>query len=559
MSVTSLKLNPDLVGRMSLQTATIREFNELRSEGLIGENSGALQVTQNRTGYDEPIVQQDMLRFWSERTNTQWWAMMEDGEFGQQAASYLTQMTAEKRQIAADYLSSFHTVSDALQAHLGNQEGVEADLDQLLDNAAAGRAPTSNADGSRVEHAEQIQSFWQAQQANISDVEQQYEALKTFPQHLSEWLNDKQIERPAQLDAMVEKHRYSGFNGVRERSDALKESYHFNIQDGKEAQQVLPSELNDTGSKTGISILDGIVFSLPVHEDYTKRSIEMALMMGNAGSMKRALATGMMQQEQQSQFAKYSNIYSTVSANIQAQMQSIEPSMSLQEILDNLSAGKDPAMLPGDNLHPDADKIRDLTNKFGGLINAVQTQQQQFEDSSKTVGEWLKKGENSQLLDQMVYNKFGLEPWEVGTNSRLLRESNSHPGLAFFQQQGEDYRQKVMDEAVERRDRLESQLFRITGGDGTLDLDTVLHNFRFNLPLGLMENGEIHDASYSLKTFVEDNMDDIANHIDWSWVLGEQENLTMIDYNQWMGYDRAEKIAEPVVDWLLESLRSKKF
>ncbi|SBT17611.1 hypothetical protein MGA5115_01727 [Marinomonas gallaica] len=29
MSVTSLKLNPDLVGRMSLQTATIQEINEL--------------------------------------------------------------------------------------------------------------------------------------------------------------------------------------------------------------------------------------------------------------------------------------------------------------------------------------------------------------------------------------------------------------------------------------------------------------------------------------------------------------------------------------------------
>ncbi|WP_425642158.1 hypothetical protein ACPUEK_02030 [Marinomonas gallaica] len=559
MSITSIKLNPDLVGRVSQNTATVREFNELRSEGLIGEQSGALQETNPRNSYDDPIVQQEKLRFWSERTNTQWWAMMEDGEHGQQAANYLAQMTAEKRQLAADYLANFNDLADALQAHLGDQAGGEGDLDQLLDNVAAGRAPTLNADGSSVEHAEQIQPFWQAQQANISEVEQQYEGLKSFPQHLSEWLNDKHIERSAEVDAMVEKHRYSGLNGLREHSEALKESYRFNIRDGEEAQKIVPSELGGLRSKDNFSLFDALLFSFPVHEDYTKRSIQMALILGDAGAMKNALATGMMQQEQQSQLAKYSNIYGTLSANIQGQMQSIEPSMSLQEILDNLASGKDPAMLPGDNLHPDADKIRDVTAKFAGLINAVQTQQQQFESTPKTVKEWLAEGKNSQMLDQMVYNKFGLEPWEVGTNSRLLRDSNSHPGLAFFQQQGEDYRQKVMDEAVERRDRLESQLFRITGGGGTLDLDTVLHNFRFNLPLGLMEIDEIHDASYSLKAFIEDNMDDIANHIDWSWVLGEQENLTMIDYSQWMGYDRAEKIAEPVVDWLLESLRSKKF
>ena len=558
MSVTSLKLNPDLVGRVSQNTATVREFNELRSEGLIGEQSGALQETNPRNSYDDPIVQQEKLRFWSERTNTQWWAMMEDGAVGQQAAAYLAQMTTEKRQTAADYLASFHDLSNALQADLSDVSG-SADLDQLLDNVAAGRSPTLNADGSSVEFAEQIEQFWQAQQTKISEVEQQYEDLKAFPQHLSEWLDSKQIERSTEVDAMVEKHRYSGLNGLREHSEALKESYRFNIRDGEEAQKIAPSELGGIRSKDNFSLFDALLFSFPVHEDYTKRSIQMALMMGDAGAMKNALATGMMQQEQQSQLAKYSNIYGTLSANIQGQMQGIEPSISLQEILDNLAAGKDPAMLPGDNLHPDADKIRDVTAKFAGLINAVQTQQQQFESAPKTVKEWLAEGKNSQMLDQMVYNQFSLEPWESGSNSRMFRDSASAPGLNFFIHQGEEYQQKIIDEAVERRDRLEKELFRYTGGDSALDLETVLHNFRFNLPLGLMENGEIHDTSYSLKAFIEDNMDDIANHIDWSWVLGEQENLTMIDYNSWMDYDRAADIADPVVDWLLESLRSKKF
>ncbi|CUB03825.1 hypothetical protein [Marinomonas fungiae] len=556
MSVTSLKLNPDLVGRVSQNTVTVREFNELRSEGLIGEQSGALQETNSRNSYDDPIVQQEKLRFWSERTNTQWWAMMEDGAVGQQAAAYLAQMTTEKRQTAADYLASFHDLSNALQADLSDVSG-SADLDQLLDNVAAGRSPTLNADGSNVEFAEQIEQFWQSHQTEISDVETQYNNLKAFPQHLSEWLDSKQIERSAEVDAMVEKHRYSGLNGLREHSDALLGSFRFNIRDDEGAQMMVPGELGSISQKDNFSMFDSLVFSFPVHEDYTKRAIQMALMMGDAGAMKNALATGMMQQEQQSQLAKYSNIYGTLSANIQGQMQGIEPSISLQEILDNLAAGKDPAMLPGDSLHPDADKIRDVTAKFAGLINAVQTQQQQFESAPKTVKEWLAEGKNSQMLDQMVYNQFSLEPWESGSNSRMFRDSASAPGLNFFIHQGEEYQQKIIDEAVERRDRLEKELFRYTGGDSALDLETVLHNFRFNLPLGLMKNGEIHDASYSLKAFIEDNMDDIANHIDWSWVLGEQENLTMIDYSQWMGYDRAEKIAEPVVDWLLESFRKK--
>lgn len=64
-----------------------------------------------------------------------------------------------------------------------------------------------------------------------------------------------------------------------------------------------------------------------------------------------------------------------------------------------------------------------------------------------------------------------------------------------------------------------------------------------------MASGEINNASYFLKTFVEDNMDDIAHYIDWSWFFGEQENLTIIDYNHWMGYDGAEKTAGPAVDW----------
>lgn len=556
MSTISSKWNPELWASLNDKTATVREFHELKAEGLIGESSDAYQETKWRDSVDEPKIQDEKLRFWSERTNTQWWAMMEDGAVGQQAAGYLAQMTTEKRQTAADYLASFHDLSNALQADLSDVGG-SADLDQLLDNAAAGRSPTLNADGSSVEFAEQIEQFWQSHQTEISAVETQYNDLKAFPQHLSEWLDDKQIERSAEVDAMVEKHRYSGLNGLREHSDALLGSFRFNIRDDQGAQMMVPGELGSISQKDNFSMFDSLVFSFPVHEDYTKRAIQMALMMGNAGAMKNALATGMMQQEQQILLSKYSNIYSTLSANIGAQMQSIEPSLSLQDILDDLKAGEDPAMLPGDNLHPQADKINEIVDKFAGLIDAVQTQQQQFESAPKTVKDWLSEGENSQMLDQMVYNQFGLEPWESGSNSRMFRDSASAPGLNFFIHQGEEYQQKIIDEAVERRDRLEKELFRYTGGDSALDLETVLHNFRFNLPLGLMENGGLHDASYSLKAFIEDNMDNIANHIDWSWVLGEQENLTMIDYHSWMSYDRAADIADPVVDWLLESFRKK--
>lgn len=556
MTSVSSRMDPSLWGSISNKTATARELQELKAEGLIGENSDAYQETQWRKSADEPQIQNEKLRFWSERTNTQWWAMMEDGAVGQQAAAYLAQMTTEKRQIAADYLASFHDLSNALQEDLSDVGG-SADLDQLLDNAAAGRAPTLNADGSSVEFAEQIEQFWQSHQAEISDVENQYDDLKAFPQHLSEWLDDRQIERSAEVDAMVEKHRYSGLNGLREHSDALLGSFRFNILDDEGAQMMVPSELGNISQKDNFSLFDSMAFSFPVNEDYAKRAIQMALMMGDAGAMKNALATGMMQREQQTLLSKYSNIYSTLSANISTQMQGIEPSMSLQDILDNLAEDKDPATLPGDTLHPQADKINDLVDKFAGLINAVQTQQQQFEETPKTVTEWLAEGENSQMLDQMVYNQFGLEPWESGSNSRLSRDSASAPGLEFFINQDEEYQQKIIQEAVERRDRLEKELFRYTAGDDSLDLETVLHNFRFNLPLGLMENGEIHDAGYSLKAFIEDNMDDIANHIDWSWVLGEQENLTMIDYQSWMSYDRAADIADPVVDWLLESFRKK--
>lgn len=558
------KMNPDLWGRLNDKTATVREFNELKAEGLIGASSDAYQERQMRTSTDEPLVQNEKLRFWSERTNTQWWAMMEDGAVGQQAANYLAQMTLEKRQTAADYLANFKNLSDALEEQVGRDNNV--DLDQLLDNAAAGRAPTVNADGSSVALAEHITPFWQTHQEQIQQVENQYQDVKNFPQHLSDWLDHKHIERSTELDAMVEKHRYSGLNGLREQSDALLESFRFNIRDGEGdaqgAQMIAPSELGSIKDKDNFSMFDALNFSFPVHEDYAKRTVEMALRMGDAGAMKNVLATGRMQQEQQNLLANYHNLYSTLSANISVQMQNIEPTLSLQQMLDNLSDGKDPAMLAGDNLHPHADKIHSIVNTFSGLFSAVQTQQQQLEARPKTVNEWLAQGQNNQMLDQMVYNQFGLEPWEKGENSRLLRNSDSTAGMGFslFSQQDPDlneYKEQAMAEAIERRDRLDAALFRITGGASELDLETVLDNFRFGRPLGTMENGEIHPKSNALTDFVEDNMKDISHHIDWSWIFGEQENLTMIDYSSWMKHDRAEDIAEPVVDWLLESLRKK--
>lgn len=128
-------------------------------------------------------------------------------------------MTSEKRQTGADYLANFKNLSDALDEHVGPDNN--ADLDQLLDNAAAGRAPTVNEDGASVALAEQITQLWQTHQEQIQQVENQYQDVKNFPQHLSEWLDHKHIERSTELDAMVEKHRYSGLNGLREQSHAL--------------------------------------------------------------------------------------------------------------------------------------------------------------------------------------------------------------------------------------------------------------------------------------------------------------------------------------------------
>lgn len=540
-------------GQIHAHSATRSEFQELKAEGLVGENSSGLNVMSVDTMDRFRVTQ------WSEELNSLWWGLSGEGELGQKAAGYLEQMTGERRQIATDYMDQFFSLSNTLGEKLQDSYPASTDLDELLDNVAAGRAPAENADGSQVPKADQVAAFWDENRDQIAALQQTYEALKTFPENLSDWMDEHKLERPLALDQLVEKHRYSGLNGKYESAEGLLDTASFQLSaagDGKPLEMsgtlAIPMDMMD------MPLLNGR--NLEATNAMMQHSIDLALRLGDAGMMKHAVASEMMHNERRAALADYQGGFQSMSSSFYDQLGELEPRFSLQDLLDNIMADKDVATLNDGGEHPHAELIRTFVAGVDSQLTTLVEQQQRMDELPRTRMEWQADPDNNRRAQQVVYQQYGLEPWETGMNSRALRPGQ-WMGLNFVEGAGAATREQLMDEAHQRMLRLQDLVLGSQGFSGgqAFDLDQLIENFRSGQPLGLMEDGQMHPASLAIDQMFRANEEEFVAYIDTLWMLGKQDNLSMVDYRSWMTEENRAGFAEELLDLITQSRQALNF
>ncbi|MDI3324567.1 hypothetical protein QKW35_09280 [Pontibacterium granulatum] len=540
-------------GQIHAHSATREEFQELKAEGLVGENSSGLNVMSVNTMDRFRITQ------WSEEINSLWWGLSGEGELGRQAAGYLEQMTAERRQIASSYMDDFFSLSNTLAENLQDNYPASTDLDELLDNVLAGRKPSENSDGSLVPKADKVEAFWVENRDQIDAMQQTYEDLKACPDNLSGWLDEKQIERPLAMDQLVEKHRYSGLNGKYAGAQGLLDSTSFQLSAGGDGQQLenfgplgIPMDTMD------MPLLER--YDLEAANAMMQHSIDLALRLGDAGMMKHAVASELMHSERRAILADYQTSFQSMSTAFYDQLGELEPRFSLQDLLDNVAADNEVAMLEDGSEHPQAEQIQAFVKSVDSQLTTLVDKQQRMDQLPRTRLEWQAIPENNRLAQQVVYQQYGLEPWETGRNSRAIRPEQ-WMGLDHFEGAGAATQERLLSEAHQRMVRLQDLVLdaRRFSGDVSFDLDQLIDNFRSGQPLGLTDAGQLHPNSQAIEEMFRANEEEFVAYIDTLWMLGKQDNLSMVDYRSWMTEDNRAGFAEELLDLIVQSRQALNF
>ena len=89
ISITSLLPN-STPSQIQAKSATHKEVYDLVNQGLVGEFTTSMAFMS-----DEGMHRVEMTQ-WSEQANNQWWALMEAGPAGVEAAGYLEQMVEQR-------------------------------------------------------------------------------------------------------------------------------------------------------------------------------------------------------------------------------------------------------------------------------------------------------------------------------------------------------------------------------------------------------------------------------------------------------------------------------
>lgn len=548
MNISLSTLLPGIApGQVHAHSATRDEFQELKAEGLVGENSSGLNVMSVDTMDRFRITQ------WSDELNSLWWGLSGEGDLGQQAAEYLEQMTAERRQIASNYMDDFFSLSNSLAEHLQDDYPASTDLDELLDNVLAGRQPGERADGSTLTKIAEVDAFWTEKRGHIESLLDTYADLKAFPKNLSDWLDQRNIERPLAIDQLVEKHRYSGLNGKYEGAEGLLDTATFQLSasgDGRirdnDGQLGIPMDMMD------MPLLNGR--DLDATHTMMQHNIDMALRLGDAGMMKHAISSEMMHSERRTVLVEYQSSFQTMSTAFYDQLGELEPRFSLQDLLDNIAAGSNVAMQADGAEHPQSALIHAFVAGMDDQLSDLVDTQGRMDALPRTRMEWQAIPENNQRAQQVVLQQYGLEPWETGMNSRALRPEQ-WLGPEFFEGAESATRERMMGDAHQRMLRLQDLVLETLGfseGQG-FDLDRLIDNFRNGQPLGLQANGQLHANSIAIEEMFKANEETFVAYIDTLWMLGKQDNLSMVDYRSWMTEENRAGFAEELLDLIAQS------
>ncbi len=460
--------------RLNAYTQSQNEFKELQQEQLVGEDSrmSSLYDPTNQTMAD--IFQ------WSHSDNNRWQAYQQEGPAGQQAAQYLEQMVDQRRTLANDYMRQFNDL--ALHLNSQHQQPGEPgpDLDAMLDNAAAGRSPVVNADGNRMAQADALLAYWHQNQGTITSLQNSYKDLQEFPKQVSEWLDQNQIERPIEVDLVVEKYRYAGFNGLAETSAELVNTSAMRL-DGKEATGIKAVSFQGTVRK-----MDEYGVYSQTDDGMVKVILDQFQQSGVALGMTGMEAQVLMDQENRQAWGQYKQLHGPLADTFNSEFSSpLEPRFTLQDIVDNLRAERPAAQLQDGSTHPEADRIGAFVTTHSATLNAVVLQQQALQEMPKTLDEWLQVPGNRHKAQMEVYERHGVEPWKQNNpiaelELRLRKASSALRATAEGMAAANSLRSRLSDLLNEKTHTVPFTLQQLTD------------NFRWGRALGTMEDDSQH-------------------------------------------------------------------
>lgn len=501
---------------------THRELAELQHQGLVGNESYAAQRDNS------PEAKQDPDEFhlfqWDSDDNALWQALRNEGEAGKQAAQHLEAMVAERRSHVSSYLNDFHSLTHKLAQGPGIVAGAPlVDLDTLLDNAAAGRVPVRNADGSLVANSDQITAFWQQNQDVIQRMQETLNTLEDQPQHLSEWLDRNSIDRPVQVDEVIEKHRFSGVDQRTTTSETLRASAVtvLNENGSNQASQATRGDQYDYINTDTLGMTqDGV----PTGTSNIR--IPELRIPQNFSSYVEGAARALMQQDKQQAIQDYNGYYRPVADTFSTTFSPpLEPRFTLQDMLNSLSQFDDPSHTASGDQHPATEEIQAFYTQHKSRIDHLLTMQQGVEQFPDSTEAWLEDADNRARANAQAQATSGLEPWQTGRNAN----SFMHNEMGIFSEDAkfngglpiEDDEWRMIQEA--EAGRVEQALldkfrqFRTDNPDFEgLTFKDIVHNFRNGLPLGQQSDGTVHPMNDQLEALFSDA--ELGDYLRSEWL-----------------------------------------
>lgn len=510
-------------------SSAVNEFHELIAERLIGEDSRATHFWGSA---DTNRVQTFQ---WSHSDNNRWHAMNNAGPAGQQAAGYLEQMVDERRALANNYMGQYYDLSVKLTLAFQDQLPAPS-LDSLMDNVAAGQAPGGGPSQHNRAHASRVNQFWQDNRQDITAMQASYDALKALPRQLSDWLDTHDIDRPIEVDRVVEQYRYAGFNGVAETSEQLVDTSaaRFDNKAIDKVHPIGPRYLHQSFDKYGIA--NG------ADSEHIQRAIETAQRHGTSGGLEGIEGQVMMDLDSRAAWGNYQQLFRPMADTFDTAFQSpLEPRFTLQDIIDNLRQGADPAQLDDGSQHPDAERIALFSQKHSSRLTALAEAQQSLEAMPRTLSEWMGEPENKHQAQMATYERYGIEPWKQGgpMSAMVSRyDQSSFNEADTFHADGKEmtrseFKAWLAEDARELESTLSKKLNQLLGPDMStprISLDQIADNMRWGRPLGTMEDGSEHPMAAQIeKLFSSAEMrESMGDYLQSDWLRGDNLQLSQV-------------------------------
>ncbi len=500
-------------------SSAVNEFHELIAENLIGEDSRATHFWGSAETNRVQTFQ------WSHSDNNRWHAMNNAGPAGQQAAGYLEQMVDERRSLANNYMGQYYDLSVKLTLAFQDQPPAPS-LDSLMDNVAAGQAPAGGPGQHSSEHVSRVNQFWQENRQDITAMQASYEALKAFPRQLSQWLDTNNVDRPVDVDQVVEQYRYAGFNGVAETSEQLVDTSAARF-DGNAIDKIYP-----IGPRYMYQSFDKYGIANGVDSERIQQTIENAQRDGTSWGLEGIEGQVMMDLDNRAAWGNYQQLFRPMADTFDTAFQSpLEPRFTLQDIIDNLRQGTNPAQLDDGTLHPDAERIALFSQKHDSRLTALAEAQQSLETMPRTVQEWMGVPENKHQAQMAAYERYGIEPWKQGgpmsagisrfDQSRFDSTDTFHFNAKPMSRS--EFKAQLTEDARELAGKLRQTLNQLLGPDLStprISLDQIADNMRWGRPLGTMEDGSMHPMAAQIeKQFASRDMQEsLGDYLQSDWL-----------------------------------------